>query len=693
MTRHSAPRLPDRRPHSFADPSARQASTPGSALGLGLGIGLGLMQGLGAIAPATAAEPAVFQLGEIQVMGAPATDISRGLTIIPAEDMAQLNRNTVEDALRLAPGVTVSSVGARQERVVSVRGFDPRQVPLLVDGIPVLVPYDGYADLGRFTTFDLSEIQVTKGFTSVLAGPNTMGGVINLVTRKPTRTLEGSAQAGMIADGGGVSGYLGAASIGTRQEKGYAIASVSRLDRNHVRLSDDFTPSPTEDGGTRENSYRRDSKLNLKLAYTPNATDEYALNLVYQHGVKGTPPYAGTDPNERVRYWRWPYWDKKSIAFLSNTAFANSGYLKTRLYWDQFNNRLSAFDDATYTTQALGSSFRSYYDEDAYGGSTEIGGKIFERDTLKAAVHYRHDIHREHNAGEPIRQFSDSTYSLALENTFALTPRLDLVTGARYDWRIAGQAEDYSNGAISAFDTPNSHAFNPQTGLVYRFSDSGSGHAVVSRSSRFATLKDRFSYRFGRSLPNPDIAPELATTAEIGISEQIFGTTRLEGAVFYSSITDTIQQMPLNDGTGRFQYRNVGKASAKGFEISLRSALTDRLLVGAGYTFTDREIDDSSIRPTDSPRHKLTAFADYTPWEGLHLVPDLEYNASRWVITSSGFAETDGFWLLNAKVAYDLTPTVQLEARVGNLLDAHYETSYGFPEEGRTYFLGVRSRF
>ncbi|MCS5517457.1 TonB-dependent receptor plug domain-containing protein [Pseudomonas qingdaonensis] len=78
-----------------------------------------------------------------------------------------------------------------------MRGFDRLQVPVYIDGIPTYVPYDGNIDLGRFTTYDLSRIQVDKGFASLLYGPNTLGGAINLVTRRPVQEFEGEVGGGL----------------------------------------------------------------------------------------------------------------------------------------------------------------------------------------------------------------------------------------------------------------------------------------------------------------------------------------------------------------------------------------------------------------------------------------------------------------------------------------------------------------
>ncbi|MDO4225534.1 MAG: Plug domain-containing protein, partial [Bergeyella zoohelcum] len=48
------------------------------------------------------------------------------------------------------------------EKGIALRGFDARQTPLFIDGIPVYVPYDGYVDFNRFTTADLAAIEVSK---------------------------------------------------------------------------------------------------------------------------------------------------------------------------------------------------------------------------------------------------------------------------------------------------------------------------------------------------------------------------------------------------------------------------------------------------------------------------------------------------------------------------------------------------
>lgn len=132
----------------------------------------------------------VFTLGQIEVIGEKSSDLSTAR--IDQAELQKNNQDRVSDVAKSTPGVFVEHGGARNEYNLLVRGFNARRVPVFMDGIPVYVPYDGEMDLGRFTTFDLSRIDISKGASSVLYGANTMGGAVNLISKKPTQPFEGS---------------------------------------------------------------------------------------------------------------------------------------------------------------------------------------------------------------------------------------------------------------------------------------------------------------------------------------------------------------------------------------------------------------------------------------------------------------------------------------------------------------------
>lgn len=252
--------------------------------------------------------------------------------------------------------------------------------------------------------------------------------------------------------------------------------------------------------------------------------------------------YTGYDDTQRIRFWQWPQWDKESYYFNSKTGIGDQSYVKTRVYYDQYDNSLFSYDDDTYSTQNKRSAFQSWYNDDTYGGSMELGTTLLSRNNLKAAFHYKRDRHKEHDNDEPKRTFRDEYYSIAVEDTTGLTEKLSTRVGASYDWQKALEAEDYDSDTdiISDFPTKDASAFNPQAGLFYDFSDTSSAYLTVARKSRFATLKDRYSYSFGTTLPNADLDPEIAINYDLGF-ETKSDRVSFSGTLFFSDIEDYIQ--------------------------------------------------------------------------------------------------------------------------------------------------------
>src|SRR5215467_961398 len=141
----------------------------------------------------TQAQSNVFDLGEIEQVTITASPFSQAISrsVVTGEETFKFNALTLDRAVDLAAGVQSGSTGGpRNERLFFVRGFDRFQSPLYVDGIRVYLPADNRVDLGFFNTANLAQIQIQKGYVSVLSGPGAMGGAINLVTRKPTQPFE-----------------------------------------------------------------------------------------------------------------------------------------------------------------------------------------------------------------------------------------------------------------------------------------------------------------------------------------------------------------------------------------------------------------------------------------------------------------------------------------------------------------------
>lgn len=617
-------------------------------------------------------------------------------TTVNARDLQRFNRTDVSHSLDLLPGVSLTAVGPRNESAVYVRGFDLRSTPLLLDGIPIYEPYDGYVDLGRFTTFDLSEITVSRGYTSLLYGPNAVGGAINLVTRRPIRPLEISGATGWLT-----AGYRSDLHVGSNLGKFYVQAGISRIQRDSVPLPGNWTPTKTQPTGYRVNSYSKDDKIDVKIGFTPNARSEYALNYIDQHGRKGVPVYTGSDSlNSQLkspRYWKWPYWDKQSFYYLGNTGIDSTSYIKTRLYYDQFKNEIDSYDNATYTTVTRPYAFRSIYNDYTFGAIAEYGRRFAGgRDILRVNVQYRRDVHREHNVGQIVRTMSDGTTTAAVENELHLTRDLKLLSGFSYANRTSIEAQNYNSNTNTVSDFPhnNNNAWDLQGALEYKTGADGALTFSVARKTRFATIKDRYSYSLGAGIPNPYLTPEYSINYDLSYKTTLTRWLTLESALFYSHIEHTI--LSVNnvkyDSTthvSESQVQNVGRSEYIGGELGLEAPLTTSLKLGTNYTYIVRnDLSNPNILFTDVPRNKLFGYAQYSLRDLFYIQVNGEYDSKRY---STSYGATAGaFSLFNAVASYHVWKYFSIEGGVNNIFDRNYSLVEGYPGPGRNYFVNLR---
>jgi len=682
-----------------------------------------------------------FSLGQIIVTAPRLDGVGIDANTLSADAIYTFNRGALDDAVNLMPGVAAgNSGGTRNERLVYVRGFDRFQVPLSIDGIRVYLPADNRLDYGRFLTTDIAEVQVAKGYASVLDGPGAMGGAINLVTRKPTKELDIDVRGTINLDNDAdYAGYSTSAMIGTKQDRWYAQASYARSFTDHWDLPNDFRATvPTlEDGGERDFSRTRDWRVNAKVGFTPNETDEYAISYTRQEGAKEAPLHV-SDTVSTPRFWTWPSWDIESVYFLSTTALGDRATLKTRAYYNSFDSILRSFNDRNQDTQSRPYAFDSPYRDRAWGGSAQLDFQASDADTLRIAFHYRHDKHVEAQTSfsmtgvpstEPEQTQTENVFSAALENELKLTPTLSFTLGGSFDWRDLKQAEEYgsplgtSGTPATLYNYPHRDAdtWNLQGRLDWHVSEALSLHASLSSRARFPTIFERFSQRFNQAIPNPDLKAERATNAEIG-GTWLNGSVKLEGALFYSWIDNAIIQsvpilaypctastapptVPTPGCAQRYmsQSQNVGKGHYYGGEISLSATLMPGLDAGFNYTLTKRRLHyagQDAFELTGVPTHKGFAWLDWSPVEQLHIVPSVDLASKRWTLFTATpssdpvrYYRTGAYVNASLRIDYALTDNVDIGVGGRNLFDDYYTLTDGFPEPGRTLFASIRVKY
>ncbi|HTY50079.1 MAG TPA: TonB-dependent receptor [Steroidobacteraceae bacterium] len=642
---------------------------------------------------------------------------SLGGASVTQQDMQLFNRDTVDTAFELVPGTAVSLVGARNETDIWIRGFDRWRVPLYQDGIPVYLPYDNRIDFSRFSTVDISQIQVSKGFASVIDGPGAMGGSVNLVSRLADEPLDLDVRAGEMFDStGSPEGTLLDAFAGTRQQQWFAQASGSFDRQTHFRLSDDFTPGTLQGDGDRDFSYHRDYKLNLKAGYTPDAASEYSINYIEQMGTKDNPLPDGIIPANflnQVKYWTWPQWDKRDVYWLSQNLIDDRGsFVKVRLYYDKFFNVLDSYDNIDFDTQNTPKAFDSTYDDQAAGGSVELDERLFGgADTVRVAGHYRWDEHQETESTrdapgapsyqEPWEDAQESTYSLALENIYRPAKDWQVTAGGSYDVRnMVGDSEWVTNSGAKAFVAPYGYSYaypvhdkdavNGEFAVNYAYDTSGSAFLSYADRARFPTLFEMYSTRFGTFVNNPDLQPERSHYLQAGVTDTFFGTA-VTFDTFIARVSDAIQSVALTPTVSEDE--NVGTERDTGFEVDLKRDFGPQLSAGANYSYLVRQFLSGSAVPTDTPAERLFAYATWQPLPVLAIVPNVDVEGRRWLQNAVDVAlyyRAGAYTLFGIKAAYTPTQQLTFELGVKNLADRDYVIEDGYNGPGREYFVNAR---
>lgn len=637
---------------------------------------------------------------------------------VSATQIQDFNKHDVVEAVNLLPGVSITQLGARNEGSILIRGFNSLRTPVFYDGIPIYTPYDGTFDLSRFNTFDIEGISIDKGMVSVRYGPNTMGGAVNIISKKPIKKLDINGQSGLISAKGAVAnGYFSSFNVGTRQSKYYALGSVSILDRKDFVLSNNFEPTDVslQDVGKRNHASSQDVKLSGKVGYTPNKTDEYSLSFIYQNANKNISPNVLLTGNSN---WRdYPIYDKKSVYFKTKTLLAEKTFLHVTGYYDAYFNEMKQYDDNAYVLQNKNSSFSSVYDDYAFGGIVNLTSEAIKNNFITLSLNQKFDVHREHNrdiaerleigqnfkAGEPVQEYNDHTFFVGAEDVIAFSSFIKGILGLSYNTRKNTKAQEYGThyntgerDVLFDFPTGSNQAFDYKGGLVVEPVDNHKVTLSASKRTRFASQKERYSSRFGGQVPNPGLKSEYAWVFDLTYSGKIGRLFHYEVSGFVNDINDAILVRTvgeLENGDPIQQNVNIGKAVFRGYELAFGYQPVSLLNLGANYSFiTLKDKTGNGEKFTDVPSHKIMGYAkvDISRIKSaIHV--NIEHYGKRY-ITSTG-DKAPGFALLNIKFSACVFKGISLDLSVRNLLDKDYYLALGYPREGRSFLTALSYRF
>jgi len=593
---------------------------------------------------------------EIQVIGKAPKDVPLAtVSTVVATDIDRLKPRDLSDVLKFIPGSLVT-FGDKDTYSLKLRGVGPNRIALLVDGVPVYEPYFSTFDLKTVSAGGIDAIQVTKGPSSVLYGPNTLGGLVNVITKRPEErpalSLSGSY-------GDQQTGSLG---LDTSYSWKRFALSANALYQESAGF---FYPDPEAGQTLRTNSDFERLNLNAKLYYMPSSSTEIMVNGGLYRSEYGMPAALFT---QRARYWRFPKWDRSTINAGGFTSLGGDAVLRFRAFFVNYVNTLDWFAGPEMTE--LDSS--STYDNSVAGGFALADIPTGRMNRLKASLLYQKDVARiQDDVGLPWDRFDQGTMSAGLEDHFRVTDKWKVIGGLSLDY-----IDKYAEGE-------NNTSLNPLIGIKFTPAADLDFHVSFARKSRFPSMRSLYSQSSG----NPDLLSESGTSFEFAATWD--GPFYVTGSLFFNRFKDFIDSVRLPDGTRR--YFNVGRARINGFEVQVRKSLVG-LAATANYTFLDHR-NETDDRPLDAqPKHNLNFDVSVMPAAGFRLgIYGLLGSTSRWWDSStSEVLSIPSFFSLDAIAGYAFSGRYEVFMRLGNVFDHYFYTEPGFPWRGRYFEVGVK---
>jgi len=597
------------------------------------------------------AEPVVVTATRIEE---PLEQIGASVTVIPAETIRDQGYRTVDEALRDVPGLDVQRSGSPgKTTTVQIRGANPTQIQVLIDGVRVKSTTSGDFDFADLPVDQIERIEVVRGPQSTIYGADAIGGVINIITKRGR---------------GAPSGYLDfeGGNYSTFREQVGASGSAGPWSFALGASRYDF-------GGQFPNDEADLSSVNGRLAYAlPNQGElAWVGRLSYGHtGIPFKTVFPDFDPNREQddRFW-----------------LVSLDWRQPWTTWYETSLRLSATEDTlTFRDPADPGEITPGVRSDIVTTRREVDWlnvfRLVPWDTVTAGVEYRSE--GGDNKGTFDR--TTDTVGLFLQNELRLFERLFLTGGVRYDHNSAFGSQTTGRAGLS---------------YVIRETDTRV-KGSWAQGFRAPTFNELFFPAFPPcpSFGNPNLRPEESESWDGGIEQHLWSRRiRLGATYFRNDFTNLIQTTLIDPTNFCFQAQNVGRARSQGAEVEASVAPMEGLLLNLAYTYTDTQdlVGHTPLRRF--PKNQLAVTATWEPLPRLTLSGELQFVSSQF--EAAGQPRNPGYTVVNVAAQYRLPwrwgplSGLTFHIRVTNLFDEDYQETAGFPALGTQVLAGFRATF
>ncbi|MCC6316701.1 MAG: TonB-dependent receptor [Gemmatimonadaceae bacterium] len=517
----------------------------------------------------------------------------------------------LSDALRELPFVLVRQ-NSRGEVELSVRGSDSRQAAVLFDGLPLTTGWDHRSDASAFPLSGVGTIVVVRGLSSVLQGPNALGGVIDLgvVSDRSERVRGESLRLATGFDQLGTQAYHLDWARGIRAGAGEWTfrAGGGLRDREAIALSGGVSDKYTTDSHRLTNSDVRQRDLYTALRYQTAGGawvgGSYSANAM-ERGV--VPELHVTAP----RFWRYPDQTRHlgvvSLGTGRRRTPLGSGDLEVVVGQNNSSLFIESFLNAQYDSIVATERGRERTSTARLLADHSLGAGELRTAFTATRVRYTETL----NAAAP-SEYEQNLWS----------------SGVEVDMPIAGALRASAGYAADGSTTPETGGKTSlgrlsEWGGRFGLSTMALGnrvrfHTSVSRRARFAALRELYSGALNRFEPNPTLQPERLVGAELGAT-LLSSRAQFQAVVFRHRLEDAIVRITLPNRrfkrVNRDELRSAGLELLAGWNSGGFSITSDALV--QRLRIEDPAVSGSERKPEHQPEFRLGADAAFPTVAGV----------------------------------------------------------------------------
>ena len=661
-------------------------------------------------------EPDSVEMGSVVVT---ASRVRQVMEEVPRR-VERIDRNTIEgypatntdNLLKMIPGINVNRSWGIFSRNASVtmRGMPGSSRSLiLLDGVPLNKTAGGTVSWHLVTPEEIERIEVVKGPGSTLYGNNAMGGVINIITKRPGKKLDGFAGIGY----GTYNTYKGQVNLSGSQFRGskgfyWKLGGFYRQGDGYILEPGEIRDSINTD------AYLNEGNANGMLGYrfSPNSKIEVDYRFYKDKRGSGVKVFLADGSYESFTN------NNVSMAYeglAGKVKVTAKAFYFNEFYFRQNENLNSSGEYKLVDTET---------DKNDIGLWMTFSGALGRAHHLTAGLDLKHgdldnrEVYR--TSTDDISTRGNLLFSaLFLQDEISLNDgKFRIVAGIRLDHArfYKGQLDVQDPTSKTGFPATMTEAF-PESGWVQLSPKLALNYLISPHIRTFASASTGFmpprlddlagsrKIRRGFKIANPDLTPESISSLEWGLDWMAFGKLGVKPSLFYSRgkdfqylvATGEYIDSGSDDPVPVYQRQNVSKVEVAGAELGLNYPVAEKIIVQAAYTYNySRIIDYRSNGGIDLTGKSLNEVPPNIVYLGFSwrnkfadLFIDYSFSDEQWY-DEENTELIERYSVVNLKISRQIVKGLLASLDIQDLLDEQFIDRKGYLSPGRFVMFELR---